>query len=244
MPSSHDRRELELLGEVAHTGLLHDDIVAIPGSPASLRVTRPASIDQILDQAASDPEQNLPYWAELWPSGIALGAYLLHHRDLVHDKLVLELGCGVGITAAIALGIGAEVIATDYAPEALSLTRLTSLRHAGHEPETVQVNWRDAEDPLLSGSRRFSVILAADVLYERRDIIPLLDLMDRMLEPDGLFLLAEPGRPPARAFLEQAVARGWRDRQSTCDGPWPDGGDEGVVVRIHELSSGSLPQNT
>jgi predicted nicotinamide N-methyase len=167
----------------------------------------------------------------------------MQHRDLVHGKPVLELGCGVGITAAIALGIGADVIATDYAPEALILTCLTSLRHAGREPETVQVNWRNADDPLLSGSQRFPVILAADVLYERRDIVPLLDLMDRMVEPGGLFLLAEPGRPPARAFLDQAIARGWQDRQSTCDGPWPDAGDEGVVVRIHELSRGSLPQN-
>lgn len=236
MHQTRDQRERELLAEVAHTGILREDIVAIPGGAVSLRVTRPASIDQLLDHVVDDPEQNLPYWAELWPSGIGLAAFLLRNRSLVRGKQILELGCGLGITAAVAMGIGADVIATDYAPESLTLTRLTSSRHCDREPETARVNWREPKEPWLNGFQRFPIVLAADVLYERRDVEPLLDLMDRILESDGLFLLAEPGRNPARIFLEQATERGWSGGQSSYVGPWPDPKDKGVVVRIHELS--------
>jgi predicted nicotinamide N-methyase len=234
MSSLSSPRERELLELVAHTGPLQEDLVTIPGSPKTIRVIRPASIDQLLDQAASDPEQHLPYWSELWPSGIALAALIRRQPDLVRGKQVLELGAGVGITAAMGLACGAELIATDYAPESLILTQLTCLRYCGREPRTARVNWRDPAEPLLDGSVLFPVVLAADVLYERRDIGPLLDLMERIVAPGGMFVLAEPGRNPARTFLEQATERGWRGDHSSFPGPWPDPKDEGVVVRIQK----------
>ena len=244
MHESHGQREQDLLAEVAHTGILREDTVAIPGTAVSVRVTRPANIDRLLDRVVADPEQNLPYWAELWPSGIGLAAFLLRHRELVSGKHILELGCGLGITAAIAMSIGADLLATDYAAESLTLTRLTCIRHCDREPETARVNWRDPGEPSLSGSRLYPVVLAADVLYERRDVEPLLDLMDRLLEPDGVVLLAEPGRNPARVFLEQAADRGWAGPQFSEYGPWPNPKDEGVEVRVNQLSRGLLALKT
>lgn len=231
----NDPRIRDLLAQIRHTGPLTEDQVTLPGRHAVVRVIRPVGIDQLLEQAASDPEQHLPYWSELWPSGIALAALLHREPGYVRGQPVIELGCGLGITAAVAVSLGAGLIATDYAPESLVLTRLTSYRYCGQEPETVQCNWRDPHHPLLDGSARFPVVLAADVLYERRDIVPLLDLLERLLAPGGVVLLAEPGRAPARAFLEQAAERGWTGSHWSFPGPWPDPKDEGVVVRIHEL---------
>ncbi|MEJ7837235.1 MAG: methyltransferase type 12, partial [Thermomicrobiales bacterium] len=144
---------------------------------------------------------------------------------------------------AIALQLGANLIATDYAAESLTLTRLTCLLNGEAEPVTVRVNWRDTSDPLLDGSQTFPVILAADVLYERRDIEPLLALFDRLLAPGGVVLLAEPGREPARLFLDHADTQGWQREVYRIDGPWPDPKDEAVVVRIHRLSRVSVPSN-
>lgn len=231
--------EATLLQQLRHVGPLQDEMVAIPGTGTTVRVKRPQSIDQLLEQAESDPEQNLPYWSELWPSGIALASLLLDRPELVRGQRVIELGSGLGITAAIAISLGADLIATDYSPKSLLLTRLTCLMHGTPDPEIARVNWRDASDPFLNGSQTFPVILAADVLYERRDITPLLALFDRLLDPQGTALLAEPGREPARLFLEQVDAEGWNRRVSQHEGPWPDPKDEAVVVRIHELTRGS-----
>ena len=49
-------------------------------------------------------------------------------------------------------------------------------------------------------------MLASDVLYERRNVEPLLDLLPRL---GDAVLLADPGRPALRAFLDGAETD-WR----------------------------------
>ena len=233
---STDERIARYLSQLKDRVDLQDDEVTIPGGGTTLLVTRPSDTDALLDQAADDPEQNLPYWAELWPSGIALAAEVQADPSIVCGKDVLELGSGVGITAAVALKAGANLLATDYAEESLLLTRITALRHAGVEPETMRINWREPDASLLAAHPEgYPVVLAADVLYERRDIDPLLELFDRVVAPDGVLWLAEPGRPPASIFLESASRAGWSFTTSTWSGPWPDPNDAEVVARVHQM---------
>jgi predicted nicotinamide N-methyase len=225
-----------LLDRLAHTGALAMDHVAIPGSDDVVRVVRPIDTEALLDQSEADPEQNLPYWAEIWPSGIALAGAIAREPGLIAQRPVLELGSGLGITAAIAMAHGAALVATDYAPESLTLTRLTCRLHTGREPAIRRVNWRATSAHMLQDDgSRWPVVLAADVLYEQRDIDPLLDLFDRIVAPNGLVWLAEPGRRPAVVALEHARARGWIHDTSTWEAAWPDPKDTGVVVRVHQL---------
>jgi predicted nicotinamide N-methyase len=221
---------------LAHTGPLITEPVPIPGMGSAVIVTRPADTDRLLDQAANDPEQNLPYWAEIWPSGIALAAAIAHRPERIRGRRVLELGCGVGITAAIALVHGACLTVTDYAPESLLLARMTCLRHTGREPDaTRQINWRDPSIADLTAEGRYDVILGADLLYERRDVAPLLGAIDALLAPTGALWLAEPGRPPAAAFLNEMNRNGWTAQSAAWSGPWPDPKDAGVIARTHWL---------
>lgn len=235
-PYPHPERLNALLAEIAHTGELVTEDVSVPGVDLPVRVTHPTNTNLLLDQIAADPEQNLPYWAELWPSGIALAAAIAAQPQLVAGLRCLELGCGAGITAALAIANDAHVLATDYARESLTLTRITSLRHTGMEPATLQMNWRDiADQDRLLTDGPFPIVLAADVLYERRDIDPLLDLIERIVAPGGLFWLAHPGRPPARVFLERVRERGWAGAATEYAGPWPDPNDALVVTYVHAL---------
>lgn len=245
MPAeSAAERVAALLAELPPDLVLQEDRVTIPGSETTLVVSRPADTGALLDRAADDPEQNLPYWAELWPSGIALAAEILANPVIVSGQDVLELGSGVGITAAVAVGAGANLLATDYSAESLVLTRLTSQRHAGAEPATLQINWREPGENLLGAHPEgYSVVLAADVLYERRDIEPLLALFDRVVAPDGVLWLAEPGRPPASIFLESANRAGWQLTTTTWRGPWPDPNDQDVVARVHQLRRRKAPDS-
>ena len=213
--------------------------ITLPRSRFELTITRPHDTDALLDLVADDPEQNLPYWAELWPSGIALALAILAAPGLVKDQPVIELGAGLGVTAAAALASGADLLAVDYATEALALCRLNCLRNTGLEPRTRQVNWRQPDagfDAAVAGG--FPVVLAADVLYERRDVEPLLSLVERLVAPGGVLWLAHPRRPPAATFLEAARARGWDGPGESHEGPWPDAKDEHVVVDVHRLSRG------
>jgi predicted nicotinamide N-methyase len=226
--------------QLAPLGPLVVDRFVLPGTDEVVSIVRPDDIDRLLDGAAGDPEQNLPYWAELWPSGIALAAAIGREMEAVRGVRCLELGCGLGVTAISALRASAELLATDYAPQALALCRFNCVLNTGREPKTMEMNWRRPSDQLrtLAGPG-YPIVLAADVLYERRDIEPLLDLIEWLVAPDGLLWLAEPGRPPAAAFLERAAEQGWGGDSVTVVGPWPDPNDRDVVVQVHRLRRGT-----
>lgn len=210
--------------------------ISIPTTDVSFSITRPESIDAVLDHVIDDPEQNLPYWAEIWPSGIALAAELINSPDTVRNLPVIELGSGIGITAAAALMTGADLTITDYSPHSLLLAEINCLRAGQSVPPARQVNWRDPRADLLQESgEQWPIVLAADVLYEQRDIEPVLNVLERITAPDGMVLLAEPGRRPARDAMELAAKRGWKIETSQYTGPWPDPKEMDVVVTVHTM---------
>jgi predicted nicotinamide N-methyase len=231
-------RRRELLAALAAIGPLRVDRVDLPGTTEAMLISRPVDYDRLIDDAAADPEQNMPYWAELWPSGVALAARIAQDSGIVRGRRVLELGCGLGVTAVAALRAGADLVVTDYSPEALALCSLNVHDQAGTQPRTLRVNWRDPGLTLHAAARDgFPVVLAADVLYEGRDVDPLLALVEQVVAPGGELWLAEPGRRPAARFLEAIGARGWIEDREECSGPWPDPEDnrKGIVVTIHRL---------
>jgi predicted nicotinamide N-methyase len=217
-------------------GPLEEIDIQLPHSGMNLHITKPSDIDALLTLAENDPEENLPYWAALWPSGIALADEILADPELVREGRVLELGSGLGVTAMAALSVDADLTISDYADESLQLAVYNIVENGFAEPPAVQMNWRD---PSMSFRKLvgdgFPVVLAADVLYEQRDIEPLLELVDWLVAPGGLLWLAEPRRYSAGRFVELAQERGWIDAVSEYGGPWPEMDDTGVRVRVHRL---------
>ena len=226
---------------LAPVGPLRVDRVDLPGTTESLMISRPVDYDRLIDDAAADPEQNLPYWAELWPSGVALAAKIARKPAIVQGRRVLELGCGLGVTAIAALRAGADLLVTDYSPEALALCSLNALEQAGAQPRTLRVNWRDPGPRLHDSGDGFPVVLAADVLYERRDVDPLLALVEQVVAPDGELWLAEPGRPPAARFLESIGARGWIDGERAVLRPVAGPGRQPEGDRGHDPPAATAP---
>jgi predicted nicotinamide N-methyase len=174
------------------------------GEGLRLSILRPPSAEELIDEAAFDEEEFLPYWAELWPSGLAL-ARLVAGREL-RGLRVLELGCGLGLPALAAALRGADVLATDWAEDAIDLLRRNAERN-GVFVRTAQVRWSEPE-PLLRAAP-WDLVLGADLLYEARNAEQLADLLPRL---GGEALLAEPGRPYAKEFLERFAAESVGER--------------------------------
>jgi predicted nicotinamide N-methyase len=148
----------------------------------------------------------IPYWARPWPSGLEL-AGALADDPLPAGARVLELGCGLGAPSVVAAGAGAEVLATDGAPDAvafaahnLALNEVTA--------EVAHVDWA-AHGEALVARGPFDVLLAADVLYLQANVEIALRLWPRLLKDDGVLRLADPRRAGTRDFL--AAARGTFD---------------------------------
>src|SRR6478672_1964934 len=162
------------------------------GDGLRLEILRPPSAEELIDEAAFDDEEFLPYWAELWPSGFALARHV-GARDL-RGLRVLELGCGLGLPALAAAARGADVLATDWAEDAIELLRRNAERNDALLG-VARVRWSEPE-PLLRAAP-WDLVLGADLLYEERNADQLADLLPRL---GGPMLLAEPGRPYANAF--------------------------------------------
>jgi predicted nicotinamide N-methyase len=195
-----------------------EHIVALPGRELSLLA--PRDRDALLSEEAFEHEEFLPYWAELWPSALAL-ARVLARRPLT-GRRTLELGCGLGLPAIAAAAAGARVLATDWAPDAVAITARNAERN-GVALDVRLFRW-DA-DPRPLGPP-WPLVLASDVLYEARNVAPLLALLPRVCAASGEVWLADPGRAPAAGFLE-AAARSWRIDAMPHDGP--------AHVTVHRL---------
>src|SRR5262245_34540348 len=165
--------------------------------PWRLSLLRPRQAEALLDEEAFEHEEFLPYWAELWNSGLALAAEVAG-RD-VRESRVVELGCGLGVPSLVAALAGADVLATDWSPTAIALLEQNARRN-DVRLETAIVAWAHA-DALLERAP-WDLVLAADVLYERRNVDELLTLLPRL---GAEVLLADPGRPHAKTFLAEAA---------------------------------------
>ncbi len=172
-------------------------------------------VDDLLDAlVAKGPDhpdvrdEKLPYWAEIWPSSRALAGALLRDPRGCAGARAVELGCGPGLAGIAALSLGAEVLFTDWMPEALELSALNARENLGVEAQTRLVDWR-APPPDL----RADLVLAADCTYEARFFADLYRCFDSLLAPGGRVLLAEPGRAVAREFFDGLPARGFHARR-------------------------------
>ena len=184
-----------------------------------LRLLQPSDAAELPDDGPVEWAPVVPYWSVLWRSGVALG------RDLAGTRLaglrVVELGCGLGVPSLVAARARATVLATDSCTEALELVERNA-RENGLSVATARVDWGAADELVARGP--FDLVLAADVLYERTSVAPLLLLLPRLGRE---VWLADPGRPAADAFLEQ-VRRGWSVTTGVSDG-----------VEIHRLRGAS-----
>jgi predicted nicotinamide N-methyase len=173
--------------------------------PWELTLLRPRQAEALLDEDAFEHEEFLPYWAELWKSGPALAEEVVARE--VRGLRIVELGCGLGVPSLAASLAGAEVLATDWSPTAIALLEENARRN-DVRLETAIVAWAHAD--ALVERAPWDLVLAADVLYERRNVDELLELLPRL---GSTVLLADPGRPHAKTFFAEA-ARAWEIEQS------------------------------
>ena len=191
------------------------------------RLTHPSVPDELIDEGEFDRDERLPYWAEIWPSAIAL-ARRLSKEDLA-GRRVVELGVGVGLPTLVALDRGAGVLATDYYAAALDFTRHNARTNGLPEPETALLDWHDGP-----GAGAFDLVIAADVMYEERSTRSLARLLPGLLRPGGEALFADPGRRYEPLFRELVQEKGFlfETEETTVE---VDGSGRNVTVLVHRI---------
>ncbi len=196
--------------------------------PHRVELVHPPDAEALIEEEAFEREEFLPYWAELWPSAQALARVVAGSR--LRGARVLELGCGLALPAIVAALGGARVLATDWSEDALAFAARNAERN-GVVLETARLDWGSP----ATGPGVFDLVLAADVLYERRNVEQLLALLPG-LGPE--VLVADPGRPALGAFLT-AARETWKVEESP-DEELPRGG----IYRLTREREKSLRDGT
>jgi predicted nicotinamide N-methyase len=204
------------------------------------RVTDPnAELDRVVDaidraerttgqRLPTDQLNQLPYWAELWESSIAVARTVAAHPSTPGQR-VLDLGCGMGLAGVGALLAGAHVTFADYLTHCLLFARLNALVAADSPSAGTfavrKIDWNtDSLGPV------FDLILGADIVYERASWPALIKFLPAHLAPGGSILIGEPGRPTGTEFLQHVESLGWRTTSTELDLP-----DRNKRIRLFRL---------
>lgn len=182
-----------------------------------LAVSNPDNLIDKLDPAAFQEEERLPYWAEIWASAVGLGVHFFEH-PITPGETILELGCGIGVAGIAGARSGLLVDACDYEPDALAFAAYNAvLNEVDSRMTFLELDWRK---PCLT--RQYAVIAGSDVIYEKPNHVPIADLVDNVLAPEGTALFSDPNRRGATEFVEIMTGRGYQHtsqlRQIKFDG--------------------------
>lgn len=168
-------------------------------------IDRPDDSDRLLDhpavRAAFVADEYLPYWADLWPAARMLAKAVLR-EPWTPGLRALEVGCGLGLPGIAALVAGLRVTFSDYDSTALRFAADNALRNGFSNFDTLRLDWRDPPADL-----QVPVVLASDLVYERRNLEPLVRLIKQVLAPEGLCLLTDQDRVPPEVMAEALTAQ-------------------------------------
>ena len=132
-----------------------------------------------------------------------LAEYLIRNVEPTQEP-VLELGAGLGLVGISLSMAGHRVVVTDYDQDALVFVRASAALNGVELHDVRLLDWR--EPPAES----FAMIVAGDVLYEKRDLEPIATLIASYLEPGGSALVSAQHRSAVEAFPAALEAAGLR----------------------------------
>jgi predicted nicotinamide N-methyase len=186
---------------------------------------------------AFEADEYMPYWADLWPAARMLAKVILK-ETWTPGIAALEVGCGLGLPGIAALSRGLRVTFSDYDPCALRFAA-DNARLNGHDDfSLLQLDWRHPPDSLQA-----PVILASDLIYELRNVVPLVAFVKKVLAPGGICLLTDQDRIPSHALRQTLEEEGLSFATSTLRAGEPGGRRlKGTLYRITgPLSSARHP---
>ncbi|MCF8085740.1 MAG: methyltransferase domain-containing protein, partial [Desulfohalobiaceae bacterium] len=175
---------------------------------ATYALHRPGDLESLwegMGQGDLGEDERIPYWVELWPAAIHLAEWIAENTGEVAGRRCLDLGCGLGLCACLASGAAARVVGMDQERGAVGYTRHNARLNKLPEPDTVQMDWR--RPGFKPGS--FSLVFAADIVYEKRFLEPVHTFLRQVLAPGGKVLLSTPRRQTNAELISWLRSRGW-----------------------------------
>jgi predicted nicotinamide N-methyase len=201
----------------------------------AFRIDRPVDWDTLLDhpwvRSAAASDDYVPYWAQLWPAARMLAKVVVREK-WTEPLAVLEIGCGLGLAGIAALARGLTVTFSDVDETALRFAADNARLNGFERFTTLPLDFRCPPN-----DKKYPVVIGSDLMYEERLVDPLVDLLDAVLAPDGVCLITDPDRTPARVFRWKLAAAGYDVAPELVRAGEPGGErTKGTLYRIRHAS--------
>jgi predicted nicotinamide N-methyase len=142
-----------------------------------------------------------PFWAQVWPSSIALAGFIENNRQYVKDKNVTELAAGLGLPSIVAARYARQVLASDFAAASMQVLQQTVCFLGLYDRVKVMVqDWSQ-----LPENFKADTILISDINYDPAVFDQLFIVLQRLLANGCTIVLTTPQRLMAKPFIERLL---------------------------------------
>ena len=204
------------------------------------KTKRDISIETPLDKR-DDESLGWGYWDRVWPSSVALSAYLIHQffPEKLAGTKVLEIGCGTGLPGVVAAQLGAFTMFSDMVPITLEAVKETCRLNHISSFDTCTLDWSET----IELKERYDLVLGCEVFYDEGILPDISHVLDQVLAPGGKALFCDPNRLGLDT-IEHAFQEKFILTVENIPLNWPPrkGGDTiEKMVYLYELTPRVLP---
>ena len=146
---------------------------------------------------ASNVAEPFPFWAKLWAASKVLTQFIVANPQWIKDKLILEMGAGIGQPSLTMAHLAKEVIITDHNKDAVALLE-KNIAHLGlTNARAMQLDWN-----YYNNSIPADTILLSDINYAPEAFEPLLNTIEYYLAQGTVIIIATPQRIMGAPFIQ------------------------------------------
>ena len=175
----------------------------------SLYVPDPALIQSTYQKLVAENTATIfPYWAKVWASADALVEFLREEPAWIQNKIVLEIGAGIGIPSLSIAAQTDKIVISDYAPDAVALLQKNIEHLKLNNASAACIDWNHISEDVIADT-----ILLSDTNYEPAVHENLTFLIDTCINKGSTILLATPNRLASNPFIERISKYIYRSKQ-------------------------------
>lgn len=145
----------------------------------------------------TDPTVLFPYWAKIWASADAMVQFLQEQPIWIQNKIVLEIGAGIGIPSLSIATLAHKIIISDYAPDAVMLIQKNIEHLKVTNAQAMYLDWNNIPVDINADT-----ILLSDTNYDPSAHNNLILLIDKFTHNGSIIILATPNRLASNPFIE------------------------------------------
>jgi len=167
-----------------------------------LWIPNPAAVKTVYENL-KEQNSNLPFpfWAKVWASSKAMVSFLQEEPHWIENKIVLEIGAGIGLPSFSIANKASNIIISDYDREAVALAN-KNIKHLNLSNITsIVIDWNDIPEHIIADT-----ILLSDTNYNPTDFDALVISITKLLNIGCNIVLATPNRITTNPFIEKLSA--------------------------------------